>query len=75
MFEKSKLKRKIKNYHKMIEEAEQKRIRSQAALVEAILTHEVPSDDDVDYFNKYTGVINDLRAKLRELQEELESAK
>ncbi len=71
MFEKLKVKRKIKTYRKMIEAVEKKRIRSQAALVEAILTNSVPSDEDVDYFNRHTAVINDLRNRMRMLQDKL----
>jgi len=71
MFEKCKIKRKIKRYQKMIESVEKKRIRSQAALVEAILTNSVPSDEDVDYFNKHTAVINDLRNQMHVLQKGL----
>jgi sRNA-binding regulator protein Hfq len=71
MFEKLKLRKKIKQYRKMIEDAEKKRIRSQAALVEAILTNSVPSDEDVDYFNKYTAVINNFRDQMRVYQNQL----
>lgn len=55
----------------MIETVEKRRIRSQAALVEAILLNTVPSDEDVDYFNTYTSVINDLRNRMHELQNQL----
>lgn len=75
MFEKLRIKRKIKGYQKAIELVEKKRIRSQAALVEAILTNSVPSDEDVDYFNKHTTVINDLRDKMHDLQKQLDELK
>ncbi|NLN54946.1 MAG: hypothetical protein GX148_01440 [Clostridiales bacterium] len=75
MFEKLRIKRKIKGYQKAIELVEKKRIRSQAALVEAILTNSVPSDEDVDYFNKHTAVINDLRDKMHDLQKQLDELK
>lgn len=68
MFEKAKLKKKIKNYLSQIEELEKKRARSQAALVEAILTHKSPNDKDVDYFNNYTSQINEVRDRLHEIQ-------
>lgn len=71
MFKRLKTKRKIKSYMKMIETVEKRRIRSQAALVEAILLNTVPSDEDVDYFNTYTSVINDLRNRMHELQNQL----
>ncbi len=69
MFEKRKLASRIKKYKAQILAVEQKRIRSQAALVEAILTHQVPSDEDVDYFNKFTAEINTLRIAMHEMQE------
>ena len=75
MFVKLRIKRKIKGYQKAIELVEKKRIRSQAALVEAILTNSVPSDEDVDYFNKHTAVINDLRDKMHDLQKQLDELK
>lgn len=68
MFRKAKLKRQIKNLQKQIEAVEKKRIRSQAALVEAILTHTTPSDSDTGFFNKYTEEINMLRDKMRDVQ-------
>ena len=72
MFEKLGLKRKIAKYKKNIAELEQKRSRSQAALVEAILTHTTPNDDDVDYFNHFTGLINAERDKMHVAMKELE---
>ena len=73
MFEKLKTKKRIKNFRKQIELLEKKRARSQAALVEAILTQTTPSDEDVDYFNNYTSQINHLRDMIHELQKKLES--
>lgn len=55
----------------MIQLLEKKRIRSQAALIEAILTNTVPSDEDVDYFNRYTEEIEKLRECIHELKKEL----
>ena len=52
---------------------EQKRTRSQAALVEAILLKTTPKDGDVDYFNQFTRQIEEERAHLHELMTELES--
>lgn len=68
MFEKLRIKKKIKLYRDQIELLEKKRSRSQAALVEAILTHTSPSDEDVDYFNNYTRQINEIRNMMHELQ-------
>lgn len=72
MFEKSKLNKAIKNSKKKIEELEQKRIRSQAALVTAILKNEHPNDDDVEYFNAFTEKIDAERENLKNLQNELD---
>jgi hypothetical protein len=70
MFKKLKLKKKINFYKEQIELLEKKRARSQAALVEAILTHTSPNDEDVDYFNNYTKQINEIRERLHEIQDE-----
>lgn len=71
MFEKSKLNKKIKKCKKEIEEIEAKRSRSQSALVQAILMHEEPNDDDVEWFNKYTGEITETRNRMYEYQTKL----
>lgn len=72
MFEKSKLKKEIKKSIERINFLEQKRVRSQAALVEAILKNTQPNDDDVDYFNQFTEKIDAERENLKRLQNELE---
>lgn len=59
---------KIKKYKRQIAMIEKKRIRSQAALIEAILQHKTPSDTDVDYFNQYTTQIDYFRDKIHALQ-------
>lgn len=73
MFNKRKMKQKIERYRKDILAIENKRNRSQAALVEAILTHSDPDDADVDYFNKYTDEINTLRDAKQRLEQEFEA--
>ena len=73
MFKKAKLKKEIEKSKKQIELLEQKRTRSQAALVEAILLKTTPKDGDVDYFNQFTRQIEEERARLHELMTELES--
>lgn len=73
MFKKMKLKRSINKCKKQIEAIEQKRARSQAKLVEAILTHTTPNDDDVDYFNRYTGQIEDVRREMHEYETQLKN--
>ncbi|MCQ2435803.1 MAG: hypothetical protein MJ101_02755 [Clostridia bacterium] len=71
MFEKMKIKKLLSQKKKLIIELEQKRMRSQAAIMEAILAHESPSDEDTDFFNEYTAKINQLRTDIHELQSQL----
>lgn len=73
MFRKLRLKRQIKQIRERIEEIERKRARSQAALVEAILTHTTPNDEDVDFFNRFTAQIEEQRNLLHQVQAELDS--
>ncbi len=71
MFRKMRLKRRIRACKKTIIAIEKRRARSQAALVEAILTNTVPSDEDVDYFNTFTAQINATRDRMHAYQAEL----
>lgn len=73
MFKKAKLRRGIKKCKKQILAIEQKRSRSQAALVEAILTNSTPSDEDVDFFNRYTAQIEEIRRAMHELEIQLKN--
>lgn len=72
MFEKAKLKRGIKQRQQEILILEQKRSRSQAALVTAILTSTTPEDEDVDFFNRYTAQIEETRNEMHELKNKLD---
>ncbi len=72
MFEKSRLKKKIKMCKREIQDLEQRRTRSQAALVEAILTNTTPDDQDVEYFNNFTHQINTIRNRMQEYQSKLD---
>ena len=71
MFKKHKIKKQIEKSKKIIEMLEQKRTRSQAALIEAILTHTTPADEDVDYFNRFTEQIETEREHMHKLMDEL----
>ncbi len=73
MSEKSKLKKEIKVCRQTIEEIERKRSRSQSALVQAVLLQEEPDENDVEWFNKYTGEITACRNHMIELQKKLNS--
>ena len=71
--EKRKLKKEIKVCMQTIEEIERKRSRSQSALVQAVLLQETPEENDVEWFNKYTGEITACRNHMIELQKTLKS--
>lgn len=71
--EKRKLKKEIKVCRQTIEEIERKRSRSQSALVQAVLLQEEPDENDVEWFNKYTGEITACRNHMIELQKKLNS--
>ncbi|MBR1422221.1 MAG: hypothetical protein IJ571_02095 [Ruminococcus sp.] len=73
MSEKRKLKKEIKMCMQTIQEIERKRSRSQSALVQAILLQEEPNENDVEWFNKYTGEITSCRNHMIELQKKLNS--
>ena len=73
MNEKRKLKREIKICRQTIEEIERKRSRSQSALVQAVRLQEEPDENDVEWFNKYTGEITACRNHMLELRKELDS--
>jgi len=73
MNEKRKLKREIKICRQTIEKIERKRSRSQSALVQAVLLQEEPDENDVEWFNKYTGEITACRNHMIELQKKLNS--
>jgi hypothetical protein len=73
MREKRILNKKIAQCKACIEELEQKRSRSQAALITAILSNTTPDDEDVEYFNKFTSEIDAQRELMRALIAELES--
>ena len=74
MFAKSKLKKEIKSCKEKIELLEHKRNRSQAALLDAILNHKDPDDEDVDYFNQFTVQIDTERARLHVLMDQFNAA-
>ncbi len=75
MFKKIKLRRAIAKCKRCIEYLEKKRSRSQAALVESILTNKEPADEDVEFFNLYTSRINAERDKMHQFEVELGSNK
>ncbi len=67
MFQKRKLRKQIKRRKATIAALEQKRSRSQAELLSALLKNDVPDDKDVDYFNHFSELIECERERLRAL--------
>ena len=72
MFLKLKLKKQIRKSKEKIAELEQRRSRSQAALVAALLRNEIPRDEEVDYFNHFSEKIDLEREHLHALTKEYE---
>lgn len=64
MFEKQNLKGTIQKLKQEVNDIEAKRSRSQAALGQAILEQKDPSDENVEFFNRYTAEIEEVRDQL-----------
>ena len=75
MSRKSDLEKAIKESENEIELLEQKRIRSMSAFIEALVNHDTPSPEDVEYFKTFSGLIDLERENLRRLNEELDKIK
>ena len=75
MFLKIKLRKQIKKSKNIIAVLEQKRARSQAELVSALLKNETPNDEDVDYFNRFSEIIDSERDRMHALMEEYDALK
>lgn len=73
MFRKLALKKAIKDSEKEIENLEKKRMRSQSALMETMVTGEKASKQDEEYFKLYTSLIEMERKNLVRLHSELNS--
>lgn len=73
MLRKTELKKEIQECKNQIVLLENKRSRSQAALVDALLNHKEPNDADVDYFNMFTEQITEVREKMHALMAELDA--
>lgn len=65
------MKKQIRKCKKEIQALEEKRNRSQASLVNAILCNKQPSEEDVEYFNRFSSDIEKIRTQMREYEEEL----
>ena len=72
MSKKSELQRAIQASEEELELLEKKRMRSQSALLDAVLMKTQPDEKDVKYFKVYTQLIEVERTNLRKLRDELE---
>ena len=71
MSRKSKLKREIEDCEREIEALEQKRERSQVAVMRAWIEGTKPSPEDAQYFSVFSSLIDAQRENLRKLYAEL----
>ncbi len=71
MSKKNDLKKAIADSHAEIEKLEQKRNRSQSALLQAFLENKTPNETDAEFFRVYTQLIELERNNLRKLTAEL----
>lgn len=72
MSEKKNLAKEIQMLDEEIKLLEIKRSRSQAALIEALIKKEEPSDDEVRFFRTYSAEIEIKREQLAKLTQQLE---
>ena len=75
MSRKSELEKAIRESEAEIDSLEQKRIRSMSAFIEALVNHETPSAEDVEYFKTFSGLIDLERENLRRLNVDLDKIK
>ncbi len=75
MSKKGELKKAIAESERMLEDLEQKRIRSQSAILYAYINQTTPPEEDNEIFNLYTQLIELERKYLQSLQTELENLK
>ncbi|MDE7165074.1 MAG: hypothetical protein K2O04_06630 [Clostridiales bacterium] len=72
MSKKSELEKKIRESEAELDMLEQKRLRSMSSFIEALVSRDTPSEEDVEYFKTFSGLIELERENLRRLNEELE---
>lgn len=73
MFQKNKIAKQMHIVEQEIRILEIKRSRSQAALIEALISHVEPNETDVQYFRAFTAEIEVKREQLQKLLKQLES--
>lgn len=67
------LQKQIFDLDKQIEVLESKRARSEAYIVDALVTGAEPNAEDVRFFRSYTTDIEEKRARILELQAQLDT--
>lgn len=72
MSKKSELLKKIQESERELDMLEQKRLRSMSSFIVALINHETPTDEDVEYFKTFSGLIDLERENLRMLNDELD---
>ena len=75
MSKKGELKKAIAESERTLEDLEQKRIRSQSAILYAYINQTTPPEEDNEIFYLYTQLIELERKYLQSLQTELENLK
>ena len=75
MSKKSKLKKAIDDSEREIEALEQKRERSQIAVMRSMIDGSKPSPEDLQYFTVFSTLIDNERENLRKLYAELDELK
>lgn len=75
MSRKGDLERAIEASKQELDRLEHERLRSMSAFIEALVNHDTPSPEDVDYFKTFSGLIDLERANLRKLQDDLDKLK
>lgn len=72
MSKKSELEKKIRESEAELDMLEQKRLRSMSEFIVALVNHETPTPEDVEYFKTFSGLIDLERENLRMLNDELD---
>lgn len=75
MSKKGQLKKAIGDLEREITALEQKRERSQSALMRAMLSGQKPNPEDEQYFNAFSALIDQSRDNLRKMVQELDELK
>ncbi len=73
MSRKRELKRAIEDCELEIKSLEQKRMRSQSALLESVLMKSEPDKTEMEYFRVFSALVNKERQRLIQLNEELKN--